>query len=1507
MVICTHPVVLQARTDGDITTIFHSFFFLKIAADFCDIDVERRIPNDRVRIDDLEMGVKMTVLGTVKDLEVETFSSFVVSTSDGSRYYCAFRCFKYRVFVAVSRLPITSFTREVFDLLQMENPADLANILLILSETPVQPAASLRYTFQFSAERTVALDFSMVEQTRDHDLDMLVVKLFSPRMLVSAWEAVILEKQIMVVSKTPALVGPCCEFIRRLALPLTVVSTFIPLLHEAAVEMVESPVPYIVGVDAEILRRNTYLYFPDVIVVDLDAGVVMKQSDLAAHSVGAWAHKEHRAPGSAHGDAPATADTGTADADAGGAPPYLRERLYWDICEKMFPPAGSWLNHACCGGNYGSDTRVGAHMVHNLRLLNSRLHPQAPSNVSFNLESVLQIFMEATLSLVSARSCNVRAFFRRPESVGLSSVKDRITSQRSVSSMGFDRRDGIICGCMQLLRERKDDDMLHFLPCWVEIDGVSLVVYEYADELPLLHISANNVKSVSPSPIEPEGHVFDLEVRNQSTFRFAATGPESRRAWIEILEDLHHKAMAPKPTPAAAAAAVAAAEDCADGVGGGGDGNGGEHGHSSDESQQLALTEFRLAVMQTQMVSYIRARVECEEYFPVLHEIKPKLKNIHDAINGSVFEKCLSKYLWSGNTVSNILSNLDDDEDDPSLLQAQAPLAASTAEAGSVCSEVSSQTGHDINLLLGADGTNASPQNNSVVRVSSSSGSSSSAPENALPRSTSLGTGAISPSPVPVAAAAAAPKKSGGFFNMFKKTTSDSPSVANSAGGSGALSSADAKRMREEVREKEAEEARKADLRGLLHLVAASYRRCEAELSNGLVEDRLACLSKLVTGVTNTPYSGFQTAYSAPDAYLEFSAKNCINISIADILEQMNAAEPSVRNLEVEAAALAARGSPEDPANCALYCPQYWYVVAWRACVTLPELVESDEATAPILPPPEDAEFEVPVEPEDTSDAEIEDAVRRAWAVQLAAAYQTTPSGCPTETQQVSFGGGSSTRPGSTALDTEGTAVDSGSVVTNETAPDGSPGPDEAASEELGEEEVARRALVLEKQAERRQLRASIAKSHLDLRVKARDTHAARTLDLAKREILAHTSRNFAVLKSSGQGHLQPLLQAILGYIHYRLRDYEEALKCYCIGAIVNQKRIMYCVALKFCDEFLLSPTSSPGASHPRWETNKIKSFLQWGRSHGTTAGLQAYRLLTEIMHKRVAERLADAVLDENTGLHKKKVAISFPRVNMQSLLKKKRRAGGGREHGRSEDGTAIVEEQGLQKGLVHGALSKARGGLGVDSPEFSYATPSLDLKTDVLNEVVICVTSAIQPCELSVQLLTKLREIVRAACERLASTTELPHLKNLNASNWFHMHIVPVMLENVLTTSAYRSFELQASQLQKVDLDSLDENEKVLFFVNAYNIAYVHAIIVKGLPGKNLYERTAFMRSSKYNLGGFVFSLVELEHGILRASSSSPMLFGPFSASMAFSGKDENELSLVCFVLYHVFTLFAH
>jgi|LauGreDrversion2_3_1035106.scaffolds.fasta_scaffold842249_1 hypothetical protein len=50
------------------------------------------------------------------------------------------------------------------------------------------------------------------------------------------------------------------------------------------------------------------------------------------------------------------------------------------------------------------------------------------------------------------------------------------------------------------------------------MDDTILSVYEHADEMPLLYIFVKDIISVSPSPMEPEGHVFDIEVK-QNTYR----------------------------------------------------------------------------------------------------------------------------------------------------------------------------------------------------------------------------------------------------------------------------------------------------------------------------------------------------------------------------------------------------------------------------------------------------------------------------------------------------------------------------------------------------------------------------------------------------------------------------------------------------------------------------------------------------------------------------------------------------------------------------------------------------------------------------------------------------------------------------------------------------------------------------------------------------------------------------------------------------------------------------
>ncbi len=84
-------------------------------------------------------------------------------------------------------------------------------------------------------------------------------------------------------------------------------------------------------------------------------------------------------------------------------------------------------------------------------------------------------------------------------------------------------------------------------------------------------------------------------------------------------------------------------------------------------------------------------------------------------------------------------------------------------------------------------------------------------------------------------------------------------------------------------------------------------------------------------------------------------------------------------------------------------------------------------------------------------------------------------------------------------------------------------------------------------------------------------------------------------------------------------------------------------------------------------------------------------------------------------------------------------------------------------------------------------------------------------------------------------------------------------MLLEIQQLSSFKKFELESCQLQKIDINNLQINEKLLLFTNVYNMLVVHSSIIRGSPGQSILERTSFMRSSKYNIGGYVFSLIDV------------------------------------------------
>lgn len=86
------------------------------------------------------------------------------------------------------------------------------------------------------------------------------------------------------------------------------------------------------------------------------------------------------------------------------------------------------------------------------------------------------------------------------------------------------------------------------------------------------------------------------------------------------------------------------------------------------------------------------------------------------------------------------------------------------------------------------------------------------------------------------------------------------------------------------------------------------------------------------------------------------------------------------------------------------------------------------------------------------------------------------------------------------------------------------------------------------------------------------------------------------------------------------------------------------------------------------------------------------------------------------------------------------------------------------------------------------------------------------------------------------------------------------------------------AIQLQRVELLSLSREEKLAFFINLYNALVIHGYLRLGAP-TNMWQRYRFFNYVSYLIGGEVFTLQDIENGILRGNRKGvAQLRRPFS-----------------------------
>jgi hypothetical protein len=96
--------------------------------------------------------------------------------------------------------------------------------------------------------------------------------------------------------------------------------------------------------------------------------------------------------------------------------------------------------------------------------------------------------------------------------------------------------------------------------------------------------------------------------------------------------------------------------------------------------------------------------------------------------------------------------------------------------------------------------------------------------------------------------------------------------------------------------------------------------------------------------------------------------------------------------------------------------------------------------------------------------------------------------------------------------------------------------------------------------------------------------------------------------------------------------------------------------------------------------------------------------------------------------------------------------------------------------------------------------------------------------------------------------------------------------------SGAFEKYKNLAAGLKSFDLRSLKSREqKLAFWINIYNTTVIHGVIELGL-GQSVREFPRFFDRVTYEIGGYHFSLNQMEHGILRANRRPPYrLFTPF------------------------------
>ncbi|NIQ39648.1 MAG: DUF547 domain-containing protein [Proteobacteria bacterium] len=107
--------------------------------------------------------------------------------------------------------------------------------------------------------------------------------------------------------------------------------------------------------------------------------------------------------------------------------------------------------------------------------------------------------------------------------------------------------------------------------------------------------------------------------------------------------------------------------------------------------------------------------------------------------------------------------------------------------------------------------------------------------------------------------------------------------------------------------------------------------------------------------------------------------------------------------------------------------------------------------------------------------------------------------------------------------------------------------------------------------------------------------------------------------------------------------------------------------------------------------------------------------------------------------------------------------------------------------------------------------------------------------------------------------------------ADFFDLEAGKINYDAMRGTKQFNNYVRLAGFLKKYDLKSLtDREQRLAFWINLYNTMVIHGIVSLGIK-ESVKEKRGFFDRVTYDIAGYLFSLNDIEHGILRGNKRIP------------------------------------